>query len=79
MPALRRACWALTNLFRIFSIRRDEGTCKLDGACNRACPMNIPVSRLTVVRDHQCISCLECTTEASCPAAGTVDLTLGGK
>jgi polyferredoxin len=73
------AVLGLTNLFRVFTIRRVEGTCKLDGACNRACPMNIPVSRLKTIRDHQCISCLECTTEASCPAAGTVDLTLGGK
>jgi polyferredoxin len=73
------AVLGLSNLFRVFTIRRVEGTCKLDGACNRACPMNIPVSQLKKIRDHQCISCLECTTEASCPAAATVDLTLGGK
>lgn len=73
------AVLGVTNLFRIFTLRRVEGTCKLDGACNRACPMNIPVSKLKVIRDHQCISCLECTSEASCPASATVDLTLGGK
>jgi polyferredoxin len=61
------AVLGVTNLFRVFSIRRNEGTCKLDGACNRACLMNIPVSSMKVVRHHQCISCMECTTEASVP------------
>ena len=67
------------NLFRIFRIRRVPGTCKLDGACDIACPMNIPVSKQTIIRDHQCISCMECTSEAKCPAAGTVDFIAGGK
>ncbi len=67
------------NLFRIFSIRREEGICKMDGACNRACPMNIEVSAVKVVRDHQCISCMECTTEASCPFADVVKFSTGGK
>jgi polyferredoxin len=71
------AVLGLTNLFRVFKIRRREATCKLDSACRRTCPMNIPVDRLTVVRDHQCISCLECTSEAICPAAATVEFTAG--
>jgi polyferredoxin len=66
------ALLGLTNLFRVFSIRRDPVTCKADGACSILCPMNIPVDSLTVVRDHQCISCLECTSEAICPIANTV-------
>jgi len=66
------AVLGLTNLFRIFSIRRSESTCKADGACSILCPMNIPVDQKTIVRDHQCISCLECTSEAICPVAGTV-------
>jgi len=66
------AVLGLTNLFRIFSIRRRESTCKADGACSILCPMNIPVDQKTIVRDHQCISCLECTSEAICPVAGTV-------
>ena len=73
------AVLGISNLFRVFRIRRNAGLCKLDYACDRACPMNIPVSQLHVVSDHQCISCLECTTEASCPAAGVVEFTLGGK
>jgi len=66
------AVLGLTNLIRVFGIRRNENTCKADGACSILCPMNIPVDSQTVVRDHQCISCLECTSEAVCPVARTV-------
>lgn len=65
------------NLFRIFKIRRVAATCISCGACDRACPMNIPVSTSGIVRDHQCISCLECTSEAACPVENTV--VMGGK
>ncbi len=71
------AVLGITNLFRVFSIRRQASTCKLDGACDITCPMNINVSSKTVVRDHQCISCLECTSEAHCPVAGTVVFAAG--
>jgi polyferredoxin len=71
------ALLGIFNLFRVFHIVRREGTCQACSACNNACPMNIPVSELEVVRDHQCITCMECTTEASCPAAATVVLTTG--
>lgn len=73
------AVLGVTNLFRVFKIRRVPGTCKLDGACDIACPMNIAVSKKTIIRDHQCISCMECTSEAKCPAAGTVVFVAGGK
>lgn len=66
------------NLFRVFSIKRAESTCKADGACSILCPMNIPVDSLKTVRDHQCISCLECTSEAVCPVANTVLFTTRG-
>lgn len=66
------AVLGISNLFRVFSIRRVAATCKADGACNITCPMNIPVDTQTTVRDHQCISCLECTSEAVCPVARTV-------
>ena len=71
------AVLGLTNLVRVFSIRRVESTCKFDQACDITCPMNIPVSAKTIVRDHQCISCLECTSEARCPVAGTVVFSAG--
>ncbi len=66
------AVLGISNLFRVFSVRRVEATCKADGACNIVCPMNIAVDTKTTVRDHQCISCLECTSEAICPVAKTV-------
>lgn len=66
------AVLGITNLFRVFSIRRSESTCKADGACSILCPMNIPVDTKSTVRDHQCISCLECTSESVCPVAKTV-------
>jgi polyferredoxin len=72
------AVLGLTNLFRVFSIKRAASTCKADGACSIMCPMNIPVDNKSVVRDHQCISCLECTSEAICPIARTVVFTSGG-
>lgn len=71
------AVLGLTNLFRVFSIRRSASTCRLDGACDITCPMNINVSSKSLVRDHQCISCLECTSEAHCPVAGTVSFAAG--
>lgn len=72
------AVLGLTNLFRIFTIRRIANTCRADGACAIRCPMNIPVMEKQVVRDHQCITCLECTSEGCCPVKRTVVLAAGG-
>lgn len=66
------------NLFRIFKIKRESSTCIDCGACGRACPMNIEVDKKKVVRDHQCISCLVCTSEGACPVPETVELKTGG-
>ncbi len=63
------------NLFRIFKIRRQRSTCIDCKACDRTCPMNIPVSTGGAVRHHQCITCLKCTSEQVCPVANTVELT----
>jgi polyferredoxin len=66
------------NLFRIFGIRRNAPTCTNCKACDRACPMNIPVSTTPGrVRDHQCIACLECTSEKACPEKDTVIFGIG--
>ena len=68
------AVLGLTNLFRVFSIRRVQESCRSCGVCTRDCPMNIPVDEVRLVRDHQCITCLECTSEAICPIEDTVVL-----
>ena len=71
------AVLGVSNLFRIFSIKRTESSCINCGACDKACPMNIEVSTAGTVRDHQCISCMKCTSEQACPVADTVDLKIG--
>jgi len=72
------AALGLFNLLRIFKIRRNPETCIDCKACDRSCPMNIPVSTSGVVRDHQCITCMKCTSEQSCPVNHTVELMAGG-
>jgi polyferredoxin len=72
------ALLGISNLFRVFKIKRQESTCIACAACSKRCPMNIPVDSQKVVRDHQCISCLECTSEAVCPVADTVTYSTGG-
>ena len=73
------AVLGLSNLLRVFKIKRNEPTCIACSACTRRCPMNIRVEDKKIIRDHQCISCLECTSEAVCPVADTVVYTTGGK
>lgn len=71
------ALLGLSNLVRVFGIRRKADTCISCGACDRACPMNIKVSKAGRVRNHQCISCLACTSEQACPVPATVELAAG--
>lgn len=72
------AVLGITNLFRIFKIRRESSTCILCSACDRACPMNISVSNKGIIRNQQCISCLKCTSDDACPIANTVEFTTKG-
>ena len=65
------------NFFRIFSIKRNASTCISCGACDKDCPMNIRVATAGTVRDHQCISCMKCTSEQACPVPATVELSAG--
>ena len=78
-PFCRYACpygafLGLTNLFRIIPIRRRASSCISCSACDRACPMGIEVSGKETIREASCISCLKCTSEASCPVSDTVEL-----
>lgn len=73
------AVLGLSNLFRVFKIRRVAATCKLDGACDIYCPMNIPV-RLAKNRARSPVHQLPGVHfRKRCPAAGTVEFVAGGK
>ena len=62
------------NLFRIIPLRRNSDTCIDCKLCDRVCPMNITVSKAGKVRDHQCISCFECTSDDGvCPVPATLE------
>ncbi|MEN8905128.1 MAG: 4Fe-4S binding protein [Clostridiales bacterium] len=65
------------NLFRIFKIKRNQKTCINCKACDVGCPMNIKVSEKTKVLDHQCISCMKCTSDYICPIGDTVEFRVG--
>lgn len=73
------ALLGITNLFRVFKIRRSSATCISCDACDIACPMNIQVSKMDTIRDHQCIGCMKCTSEEACPVADTVEFTSSRK
>ena len=61
------AVLGIFNTFRIVKLSRNARTCINCRRCDRVCPMNITPSDDTYVRNHQCISCLECTSESECP------------
>ncbi len=66
------------NFFRVIPLRRNPETCIDCGACDRVCPVNIPVSKILIVRDHQCISCYECTSvDGVCPVPETMEFRTG--
>lgn len=70
------ALLGLSNIFRVFKIKRTPSTCISCNNCTAVCPMNIDVANKTIVSDFSCISCLACTSEENCPVPETVSLTL---
>ena len=53
-----------------FRIKRNDETCTHCMACNKACPVNIPVESLTQIKTAECINCNLCV--ASCPVKETL-------
>ena len=70
------ALLGIFNLFRIVKLKRNEKTCINCKKCDRVCPMNIDISTSKTIKDHQCISCLLCTDEITCPVSNTLSFSL---
>ena len=68
--------WPFSSI-GLLRLSRSGTSCTGCGSCDRACPQQIPVSRLDVVRTGECTLCLECTE--SCPAPGALSLRLPGR
>jgi polyferredoxin len=65
------AKYGVLSMTRIFSIKRDEDSCISCRKCDKACPMNIQVSKHDQVRNGQCINCMKCIE--TCPVPGTLN------
>ncbi|MBP2651348.1 MAG: yccM [Firmicutes bacterium] len=58
------------SLLRIFTIKRNSGTCIQCKKCDKSCPMNITISNKNSIRSAQCINCFNCIS--NCPVKGTL-------
>ncbi len=72
---LGAAIWPL-SAGGLLRLARDERTCTACGACDRACPQLIEVSRAGIVRSGECTLCLECT--GACPTDSALELRWAG-
>ncbi len=72
------AVLGIFNLFRLVPLKRNSATCINCGKCSKVCPMNIQVASAGIVRDHQCISCYQCTSDdGACPVPETLEFRTG--
>jgi polyferredoxin len=60
----------LINRLGWFRIRRNDATCTHCMACNKACPVNIPVESMAQVQTSECIACNLCVN--ACPVKDTL-------
>ena len=63
---------ALTPFAKVglFKIKRKATTCINCSACDKVCPVNLPVSKLDVVKDAECLDCDQCVN--ACPVKDTL-------
>lgn len=70
---LGAALWPASRAGRL-RLARAHGRCSGCGACDRACPQALAVSRVAEVRSGECTLCLECVE--ACPSPGALELRL---
>jgi len=61
--------------FAVARIRRNAAICRDCGACEKRCPVDIPVAQVVQVTHARCIACLQCVE--SCPGHRARPLTWG--
>ena len=54
----------------LFKIKRNADSCIHCSGCDKACPVQLPVSRLDVVRSAECLDCDACVN--ACPVKDTL-------
>lgn len=60
----------LINRLGWFRVKRNDATCTHCMACNKACPVNIPVESVAEVKSSECIACNLCVN--ACPVKDTL-------
>lgn len=78
-PFCRYACplgatIGLVGTLSPIAIERRDDACVGCSLCTKACPLGIPVERLTRVTDSNCLMCFECL--GACPSASGLNVTL---
>ncbi|MCP1224516.1 4Fe-4S binding protein [Sebaldella sp. S0638] len=68
------AKFGILGMGRVLTIKRDNGTCVNCGKCDKACPVNIKISKCENIVSPKCINCLSCITE--CPKKSALKIGL---
>jgi polyferredoxin len=63
---------AIISPLSVFKVRRNADTCIDCKACDKACPVNVTVSRVEIVKSPECIDCSECVNV--CPVKDTLEV-----
>jgi len=64
------ALYGLVSKLGLYRVRRDETKCIDCGKCDKACPVDLPVSKGKDVTSAECLACGLCVT--ACPAPGAL-------